>query len=57
MKEKISEQKKTRLFSFHIHIDLFDGAKTQAMAERRSISSVINQALDEFLERKKGAKQ
>jgi len=43
---------KTRLFSFHVFIDLFNKAKILSNKERRSVSSIINQALDEFLERK-----
>lgn len=42
-------EKKTKLFSFHVFIDLLEKAKKLATKERRSISSVINQALDKFL--------
>jgi len=44
------KNKKTKLFSFHIFIDLLEKSKQLAEKERRSISSVINQALDKFFE-------
>lgn len=51
--EKKKEKDKTRLFSFHIDIDLLEQAKAIADREYRSIASVINQALSEFFERRK----
>jgi len=46
-------EKKTKLFSFHLFVDLLEKAKKLAQEQRRSISSVINQALDEFFKRNK----
>jgi len=46
-------EKKTKLFSFHIFIDLLEKAKKYAQEQRRSISSVVNQALDEFFKKNK----
>jgi len=46
-------EKKTKLFSFHIFIDLLEKAKKHAQEQRRSISSVVNQALDEFFKKNK----
>lgn len=45
---------KTKLFSFHVFIDLLEKAKKLAREQRRSTSSVINQALDEFFDRAEG---
>jgi len=45
-------KEKTKIFSFHIFIDLLEKAKELAIKERRSVSSVINQALDIFLTKK-----
>ena len=43
---------KTRLFTFYVFVDLYNKAKMLSNKERRSVSSVINQALREFLEGK-----
>lgn len=56
-KEKENEltmKQKTKLFSFHVFIDLLEKAKKLAQEQRRSTSSVINQALDEFFDRTMG---
>lgn len=45
---------KTKLFSFHILIELFNRAKMLSNKECRSVASVINQALSEFLDKKEG---
>lgn len=45
-------KKKTKLFSFHIFIDLLKKSRILAEKERRSVSSIINQAIDEFVERR-----
>jgi len=44
--------KPTNLFSLRIPADLYDKAAVIAEKERRSLASVINQALAEFLERR-----
>ncbi len=43
---------KTRMFTFYVFVDLFRKAKMLSNKERRSVSSVINQALEEFLKGK-----
>jgi len=48
----MKEIKKTKLFSFHIFLDLLRKAQRLAKKERRSTSSIINQALNEFFERR-----
>ena len=45
-------QMKTRMFSFYIFVDVYKKTRTFAIKERRSISSVINQALIEFMKGK-----
>jgi len=45
-------RRKTKLFTLHICIDLLGKAKELAKKERRSTSSIINQALNEFFERR-----
>ena len=42
---------KTKLFSFHVFIDYLNRLKEIAIQERRSIASVINQAIKEYLDR------
>ena len=44
--------KKTKLHSLRVPIDLYDKASVVAEKERRSLASVINQALAEYLERR-----
>lgn len=48
---------KTLLFSFHLFLDLLEDSRELATKERRSVSSIINQALDEFLEKRKNAQK
>ena len=42
----------TKLHSLRVPVDLYDKAAVIAEKERRSLASVINQALAEFLERR-----
>jgi len=44
---------KTKLFSFHIFVDYYEKLKAIADETRRSISSLINEAIREYLERRK----
>lgn len=52
-KKSITVTDRARLFSFFIEHDLLKGAKNLAKKEHRSVSSILNHALDNFLKEKK----